>query len=242
MNDIAMRRNADGPSKYAREVERAATRYICERSDLDGFVQVSVHIVSKPLKHILSQRAANTPLAFRGVPGNQAVNKCGRNVIPEKRSVWVTVCAFRHQATGKIEKRFIVACQSFDQLRLKRRVLCSRQSEPTCVDGDKKRISIVFAICGAVDSGRTNCKRFCSYNLRKFSCRSAAFNTHVRQLKPDQMLPRRRRKMYAIFETQTQDRHAALPLRAAGSQNCRYAAMVLNQIDFLRSYDHGFFS
>jgi len=57
MHHVTMRRHADGSAENPREVERAASRQLCQRGDLDRLVQVSDNIVFESLEHVLAQRA-----------------------------------------------------------------------------------------------------------------------------------------------------------------------------------------
>src|ERR1700726_743734 len=61
MHDVTVRGQATGSGEYAREVERVAPRYVCERGDLDGLIEVGNDIISEPLEHLFAPHASHPP-------------------------------------------------------------------------------------------------------------------------------------------------------------------------------------
>ena len=108
-HDVAVRSHADRSGKHAREVERAAPGYVCERGDVDGFVQMRDDIVFEPLENVLAQHAACPDLRPRSMTSDQPANESGRNLVPEKRPVRIIIGDFQRQGASRIKERLIIA-------------------------------------------------------------------------------------------------------------------------------------
>jgi hypothetical protein len=58
MHDVAVRSHADRSGKYPREVERAATGDLGQRTSLDALIQMSNDVVPETAQYLLVQPAA----------------------------------------------------------------------------------------------------------------------------------------------------------------------------------------
>jgi hypothetical protein len=58
MHDVAVRTDANESGEQPDKMERASPRYLAERGDFDGFIDVSNHVISKPREHVFAQHAS----------------------------------------------------------------------------------------------------------------------------------------------------------------------------------------
>jgi hypothetical protein len=58
MHDVAVRTDANESGEQPGEMERAAPRYLGERGDFDGLIDVSNHVISKPREHVFARHAS----------------------------------------------------------------------------------------------------------------------------------------------------------------------------------------
>ena len=57
MHDVAVRTDANESGEQPGKMERAAPRYL-RAWRLDGFIDVSNHVISKPREHVFAQHAS----------------------------------------------------------------------------------------------------------------------------------------------------------------------------------------
>jgi hypothetical protein len=58
MHDVAVRTDANESGEQPGKMERASPRYLGERGDFDGLIDVSNHVISKPREHVFAQHAS----------------------------------------------------------------------------------------------------------------------------------------------------------------------------------------
>ena len=109
MHDITMRGHTDRSGEHAREVERAAPRYVRECSDLDRLVEMSNDIISEPLEDGFAQFTSCPARDPRGVTSKQIFDEAARDLAPEECPIRVAGSAFQRQGAGKIEEHLVVA-------------------------------------------------------------------------------------------------------------------------------------
>src|SRR3981189_3106052 len=158
MHDVAVRSHADRSGKYPREVKRAATGDLGQRTSLNALIQMGNDVVPETAQHLLLQPAERQAFEFCSMSNKQTVNEAAGHTVPEQRPVGIAVGALHRQAARKIEQRLIAAREALDQLCFKCRALGGCKRKPGWINRHYNGFQASFTVGCVVGSGGTDRK------------------------------------------------------------------------------------
>lgn len=148
----------------------------------------------------------------------QAGNEAACFLVPEQRTVRISVGALDRQDVSQVEQRGVMSRQALDQLRFKPRVLSGGKRQLPRIDGDKKGIDTSICIGGAIHVRRTDSKRSCHGMVLEGPATYAAIKASSPQLEADNMISRRSGQVHAACEAYVEHGDAAFAGRSSSSQ------------------------